>query len=44
MAEFFQKADGRGMYSSVGMTACTECRKAPLAVLVQDGFSKDAPG
>ena len=44
MAEFFQKADGRGMYPSVGMTACTECREAPLAVLIQDGFSEDASG
>ena len=42
MAEFFQKADGCGMYPSVGMTACTECREAPLAVVIHDGFSEDA--
>ena len=44
MAEFSQKADGCGMYPSVGMAACTECREAPLAVVIQDGFSEDASG
>lgn len=44
MAEFLKKAYGRGMYPSVGMTACTECREAPLAVLIQDGFGEDASG
>tara|TARA_B100001540_G_C15231481_1_gene384148 strand:- start:358 stop:492 length:135 start_codon:yes stop_codon:yes gene_type:complete len=44
MAEFLQKADGFGMDSSVGITACTECCEAPLALVIQDGFSEDASG
>ena len=44
MAEFSQKADGCRMHMPVGMTACTKCREAPLAVLIQDGFSEDASG
>ena len=44
MAEFLKKADGCGMYPSVGMTARTEGPEAALALVIQDGFSKDAPG